>query len=242
MQLVGKHNEMIRLVCPSGKHKRCGTPYHQDKITTVYNIEVYQRHFYRVGDNAIKVHNPLGGDCGAVETREIATQTGWTIPPKNNIKPEFYHRFFGDISLQQMPSTKVEGEIIPRFYSGDQSTPELLSSRISSNEVMIINAESDLSSGMENHGGKYNQLIYILTDKNELRIGSRDILFHEDLISKGEGALSAGEIRKVDSKWIFDNSSGHFNPSSDFKISLAKKLDLLNINNYEMRIDRNTRY
>ena len=62
MQLVGKNNEIIHLICPKGKHQRCGKPYHQGRITTVYNLEVHQKHFYRVGNNAIKVHN--GPTCG----------------------------------------------------------------------------------------------------------------------------------------------------------------------------------
>ena len=60
MQLTGKHNEIIHLACSKSKYMRCGTPYHNKrKIMTVYNIEVYQQHYYRVGINAIKVHN----DC-----------------------------------------------------------------------------------------------------------------------------------------------------------------------------------
>ena len=65
MQLVGKKNEAIHLICPRNKHQKCGLPYHKGKIIPVYNIEVYQRHFYRVGHDAIKVHNPTGAGCGA---------------------------------------------------------------------------------------------------------------------------------------------------------------------------------
>lgn len=64
MRFAGKNNESIHLVCPQGKRRHCGTSYHQGKITTVYNVEVYQKHFYRVGNNAIKVHNPKGVACG----------------------------------------------------------------------------------------------------------------------------------------------------------------------------------
>ena len=68
MQLVGKNNEIIHLLCPKHKHVHCGIPYHKGKITTVYNIEVYQKHFYRVGNHAIKVHN---GPCDPVSPDEI---------------------------------------------------------------------------------------------------------------------------------------------------------------------------
>ena len=71
MYLVGRHNKIIRLICPKYKHQHCGTPYHKGKITTVYNIEVYQQHFYRVGSSDIKVHNPVGVQCGPITPQEI---------------------------------------------------------------------------------------------------------------------------------------------------------------------------
>lgn len=57
MILVGKNNSLVHLICPSRKKNHCGVPYHKDRIFSIYNIEVYRRHVYRVSTQMILVHN-----------------------------------------------------------------------------------------------------------------------------------------------------------------------------------------
>lgn len=48
----------VHLVCAKGKHSHCGVAYGGFGLpTSVYNLEVYRRHVYRVGDSKLLVHN-----------------------------------------------------------------------------------------------------------------------------------------------------------------------------------------
>ena len=57
MTLTDDHHHAIRLVCPGGIVKNCSTPYHAEKMITVYNIEVNREHRYFVTDQHIMSHN-----------------------------------------------------------------------------------------------------------------------------------------------------------------------------------------
>ena len=48
----------VHLVCPKGKYSHCGAAYRNDGLpVSVYNLEVYRRHIYRVGVIGLLVHN-----------------------------------------------------------------------------------------------------------------------------------------------------------------------------------------
>lgn len=67
-KLMGHSDKIVHLSCSQGKHIHCGLPYRRGKTTTVYNIEVYQHHIYRVSKNEILVHN---GGCGDIPVDSI---------------------------------------------------------------------------------------------------------------------------------------------------------------------------
>ena len=55
MSLDGVHHQSLYLLCL--RHQHCGVIYEPNKFKTVYNLEVAQQHFFRVGLDEIKVHN-----------------------------------------------------------------------------------------------------------------------------------------------------------------------------------------
>ena len=55
--LEGKKHQRIYLVCPFHHFRHCGIPYQPSKLKTVYNLEVYRQHHFRVSNFQIKVHN-----------------------------------------------------------------------------------------------------------------------------------------------------------------------------------------
>ena len=57
MTLIDDHHHIIHLLCPAQKNGQCGLPYHPDRISTVYNIEVNRQHQYFVSGEHILVHN-----------------------------------------------------------------------------------------------------------------------------------------------------------------------------------------
>ena len=57
MTLVDDRQHTIHLLCPAQKNRQCGLPYHPDRVSTVYNIEVDQQHQYFVSGEHILVHN-----------------------------------------------------------------------------------------------------------------------------------------------------------------------------------------
>ena len=56
MALESKQHQQIHLVCLN-RHQHCGIPYQPNKAKIVYNLEVYQKHCFRVSHAEIKVHN-----------------------------------------------------------------------------------------------------------------------------------------------------------------------------------------
>lgn len=88
MILSGRHDEIIHLICQNNKHKHCGLAYHSGKITTVYNVEVYQKHFYRVSDGLIKVHN---APCVAGHWYEAKPSSRNIIDDANNLRYNVRH-------------------------------------------------------------------------------------------------------------------------------------------------------
>ena len=57
MSLTGNHDQKVYLICPPHQYNHCGTAYRPHKVKTVYNLEIYRHHFFRVGEYHIKVHN-----------------------------------------------------------------------------------------------------------------------------------------------------------------------------------------
>ena len=57
MALEGKQHQPVYLVCHNRLHRHCGIPYQPGKVITVYNLEVYQQHMFRVTRALIRVHN-----------------------------------------------------------------------------------------------------------------------------------------------------------------------------------------
>lgn len=55
--LINLSGHLISLVCPAGKNRHCGRPWHAGRIGPVYNLEVYQQHRYFAGEAQILVHN-----------------------------------------------------------------------------------------------------------------------------------------------------------------------------------------
>jgi len=56
----------VHLVCDNGKHSHCGVAFAGvDLPTSVYNLEVYKRHVYRVGGEGVVVHNGCDDDITA---------------------------------------------------------------------------------------------------------------------------------------------------------------------------------
>ncbi|WP_203249644.1 MULTISPECIES: Hint domain-containing protein [Cysteiniphilum] len=57
-QLVNDRGQTVKLICDKGKSSQCGKSYNTNgKPVAVYNLEVYQRHVYFVGDYRLLVHN-----------------------------------------------------------------------------------------------------------------------------------------------------------------------------------------
>ena len=143
MQLVGNNGEVIHLVCSGAKHEHCGIPYHQGKITTVYNIEVYQKHFYRVGSNSIIVHNPFGGDCGLLQSIRRGFSSSRNRQSENNAA--FYIKKVNTNEL-----AKKEVEIWNRYYK--QAEPEFATATVlKNNRVRMPRLPHDIVVNGENH-------------------------------------------------------------------------------------------
>ena len=113
MQLAGNNNEIIHLVCPKDKQQRCGTLYHQGKITSVYNIEVYQKHFYRVGYDNIKVHNATGASCGLISPKKPVD-----IETPRQIKDFITQNNYGE----QVSKINGSGIYVRAYLKSDAST------------------------------------------------------------------------------------------------------------------------
>ena len=62
MILTDNHNQPIRLLCPDDQRGHCGMPLYPGKITTIYNLEVYKKHVYFAGRQALLVHNTYYDD------------------------------------------------------------------------------------------------------------------------------------------------------------------------------------
>ena len=57
-QLINSSGQPIKLICGKGQNSHCGRIYNIDGTPVpVYNLEIYQRHVYFVGNTAILVHN-----------------------------------------------------------------------------------------------------------------------------------------------------------------------------------------
>ena len=59
MSLDGVQHQSLYLLCL--RHQHCGVIYEPNKFKTVYNLEVAQQHFFRVGVDEIRVHNSTTG-------------------------------------------------------------------------------------------------------------------------------------------------------------------------------------
>ena len=56
-EMITLSGHRVRLVCPGYKKNNCGTPREKFNISTVYNMEVHQRHEYFAGEIKVYVHN-----------------------------------------------------------------------------------------------------------------------------------------------------------------------------------------
>ena len=113
MQFAGKNNETIYLACPKGQHQHCGIPYHKGKITTVYNIEVYQKHFYRVSKDSIKVHNECY-DARLVRSQPTVGSGKSGVVRLDPYDPNYVIKDFGEFAFE--PYIDNEVSIFNRYY------------------------------------------------------------------------------------------------------------------------------
>ena len=73
-QLLMQSGEQVHLICESGKKKSCGKQYnHNSEPVVVYNLEVYRKHTYYVGQRKILVHNVYGAAAPSVQSGVLYT-------------------------------------------------------------------------------------------------------------------------------------------------------------------------
>ena len=66
--LLSENGQKIKLLCQQGIKKDCGLPFNQGGITSVYNVEVSQRHTYFIQSERLLVHNGCE-DMGSIVMR-----------------------------------------------------------------------------------------------------------------------------------------------------------------------------
>jgi len=73
-QLLMESGKQVHLICESEKKKACGQQYnHNSKPVVVYNLEVYRKHTYYVGQKKILVHNVYGAAAPSVQNGVLYT-------------------------------------------------------------------------------------------------------------------------------------------------------------------------
>ncbi len=89
--LINQLGEEVKLVCSGNIKSNCGKQYNTDRrAVAVYNLEVYQKHFYYVGFQKILVHN----NCFSPVGKRDVNQEGYaTIKDfEEVVKSEKIHR------------------------------------------------------------------------------------------------------------------------------------------------------
>lgn len=102
MELEGKRGQLVHIICPRFKAQHCGIPYKKGQITTVYNLEIYRQHVYRIGDRKILVHNAYNSIDVSKNAHEIYGQLnrGEFLRLRQNGYGNDLRKFFGhDILL-----------------------------------------------------------------------------------------------------------------------------------------------
>ena len=74
MTLTDDRQHIIHLLCPAQKNRQCGLPYHSNRVSTVYNMEVNRQHQYFVSGEHILVHN-----CNPPVFEHDYDQSDWNI-------------------------------------------------------------------------------------------------------------------------------------------------------------------
>ena len=69
--LLSENGQKIQLLCQQGIKKDCGLPFNQGGITSVYNVEVSQRHTYFIQSERLLVHNGCEDTGNIVMQRHI---------------------------------------------------------------------------------------------------------------------------------------------------------------------------
>ncbi len=191
-RLVNSAGQVIKLICNNGQNKHCGKLYNTNgKPIPVYNVEVYQKHVYFIGDDRVLVHNV----CGKLEQKSSLEDRGkdtefknlqkQVLPYKN--EPEGKQAYFDDISGADKCFINEQGERLSGKFN-----------------FITTNSEESLKNPFLNtvtsHSG--NQIdLYI------------DPILHHDNIASGKPVTYAGTVDFSNGMVInWDNKSGHYQP------------------------------
>ena len=179
MQLTGKDNEVIHLVCRNEKHQHCGAPYQKRKITIVYNIEVYQKHFYRVGDSAIKVHNPVGVGCN------VPAKGYYELNLDNIVHPKFNPKRGGVLDDASKYSFHAE--------TGENLSPELKRTILGWSETEMIDSGSGAPQVYRNLAEDAKELAGEINTKVRLNQVDNNYLF--SYVKRDDKIIGVGVFR-----------------------------------------------
>jgi len=130
MILQGKNHHNIYLICKDRKHYHCGTPYRKGKITTVYNIEVYQQHVYRIGRSQILAHNPCEKPFVSLPIEyktSVRTAYRWDTRPPEQIlnsgfagsKGPWFNKIFGNHTVFAARNMEGAEQFAIEVWEGD---------------------------------------------------------------------------------------------------------------------------